>query len=1407
MHSHFRQWLVVLLLSLLSLSAHATRYEITTTEDPDPADPSECSIRNAIVAINTKQDEGACEAGTGNDRLELEPGETYVLTRELQIGGEQDKDGDAVNPTVRFVLTDDNEEGENNAVIDLGGSDRAFTIKGDAQLVLAGITVTNGNAAGGNGGLVNVEANGSIQLSGKSRLTGGSAANGGLIYAVSGLVDIREESWLENGNASGAGGALYLAGESLLQINGSALSGNHSDGNGGAVALERAGVPFVGNLAMTNAYIGENTAGGHGGALSMDGDQVNLAAVNTTFAGNKSGAGAGAIHFPAPITSQGLLFNNVTIANNTSAGASGSFYMESGDSEDVIVNSVVVGDLDNNGNVGNGDCAPNSALNDADNDTVFLGWNVLGSRCTDGDTTNTDATDGGQDSIQVLANKNGVCSGGGSCDPADLDPFPGYLPAPDIGAGTVVAREKGRSVTAANNACQSQDQRGVSRLEEANCDAGAIEFETAVGNVDEFDIAWGESVLVDVVENDLGDSRVDCNRLADPGDCVELVIPPERPGASVSFETGAAGDYPDGYPRALYNPGERYHGLDRFAYRIHRDAFDATWQGRDVEAEVNIVAEPEQGLQEDDSIDQLGGLSGLWLMVLAMAGFSRRRMLPGLLVALLAPLAQAAEIKVTSLADNDINGDGVCTLREAINSSRDNAVNPEPACADGQDGSDTIVLPRGCITLDPGEGPLLVQDLITIRGEGAHGVDAAQGLSGAECDPNDDANADWTEGTIIRASDSAGSAGMRIIDAENSLRLEDMSLMYGDATLDGGALRTGSGLTLQRVEFYANRTSANGGAIYLVGNPDPADPQEVIIHDSYFLENIAGGDGGALSMAATYHDQEILDSTFEGNQAGNTGSGGAIKFAMINGGAWLTNITVTNNEAGDGAGGMDLREVVRNSTGSGSGTPTVVIGNSTIFGNTNAGGGPGGLDLGEEQIIDSRSARDIRLNNSILGGNSDNRCSAAATPQPFDELMFNLLSDSDAGSCMGGAEQDNDRESDTAISDALITPAASNVASNEQDFVPPSLAVQEGQGAAARILNSGNDDSLASGAAGNSRECRAEDVRGLPRTSGGRCDRGAFEFQETTAQDDRANISRQRDGRVLIDVLSNDSTDPQRFSIDPTSIVATPQPLPSGDLPGVVPVYRAFPDVKCGDQAGLQEAREDNPDVEFDEDNFECVVLYDPAHEFPLDENSPRNDIDCEPPDSDLPLEFTDDNLGAAFSYTYEAVDDDDPNNTDLSPSADVFFVITNEAPRISSQSILNQQGETRVIRLEAEDNFGGSLEWDSLELDQKPSFAARDDNGDVEGVGIKLNEPFEGYITYVPGDITKTFTDRFSLKISDSCGEESKAATIEIRYPQEDVAGGELLSGGVAGLWSLLGLLGLGGLRRRLRAPAPRRR
>jgi CSLREA domain-containing protein len=138
--------------------------------------------------------------------------------------------------------------------------------------------------------------------------------------------------------------------------------------------------------------------------------------------------------------------------------------------------------------------------------------------------------------------------------------------------------------------------------------------------------------------------------------------------------------------------------------------------------------------------------------------------------------AVAATITVNTFAD-ELNADGDCSLREAVQAANTNAA--VDACTAGTAGPDTIVLPIGTI---PVGAAIQVNETVTIRGAGG------------------------SSSTI----DAAGSTAFNSSAASVDNALEDLAL-------SGGMNASGGALAATRVDFFppAGTINTQSGAIAL----------------------------------------------------------------------------------------------------------------------------------------------------------------------------------------------------------------------------------------------------------------------------------------------------------------------------------------------------------------------------------------------------------------------------------------------------------------------------------------------------------------------------------------------------------------------------------------------------------------
>ncbi len=220
------------------------------------------------------------------------------------------------------------------------------------------------------------------------------------------------------------------------------------------------------------------------------------------------------------------------------------------------------------------------------------------------------------------------------------------------------------------------------------------------------------------------------------------------------------------------------------------------------------------------------------------------RLLPALfavlLLAVTAPAVRAADILVTSLADNEFL-DGQVTLREAVRAAAQD-VSVDGSAAGGAD--DRIGFAAGLT----GGTIVLTGGMFQLTGAGILAIDA-QAL-----------------GTDITLD--AGGASRHFYLDDTTLELRGLTLTGGVMAGDGGAVyATATGaLTLTDCTVAGNQASGSGGGLWLTG--------PVTLTDTVIRDNTCGSDGGGLRFAGALDVAfTATGSRVSANRAGSRGGG------------------------------------------------------------------------------------------------------------------------------------------------------------------------------------------------------------------------------------------------------------------------------------------------------------------------------------------------------------------------------------------------------------------------------------------------------------------------------------------------------------------------------------------------------
>ncbi|MBI2397126.1 MAG: CSLREA domain-containing protein, partial [Xanthomonadales bacterium] len=299
----------------------------------------------------------------------------------------------------------------------------------------------------------------------------------------------------------------------------------------------------------------------------------------------------------------------------------------------------------------------------------------------------------------------------------------------------------------------------------------------------------------------------------------------------------------------------------------------------------------------------------------------------------------AATIVVNSAADSNINGDGACSLREAVeNANYDYGARID--CVAGTVGMDVIEIAPGLGTMQLAQGEILIKRTLRIVGPAGR-----QEISGGNSSRIFDA--DFTlqtpglahelrfENLLLRD----GRAIALPIGCGGAIRLHDANItvasrvivdnlaftenVAGDNAGRGGALcaEDVDELTIRNSHFDSNRAYntgaagqyAAGGAVWML------DGDSLRIENSQFEGNVAEGssaEGGAL-WVQNVASFTLAHSTLRGNGTTLTPSASAVLLYDV-AQSWVSDSLLDSNGNRDGAGNpRDDASVFRATAGSG----------------------------------------------------------------------------------------------------------------------------------------------------------------------------------------------------------------------------------------------------------------------------------------------------------------------------------------------------------------------------------------------------------------------------------------------------------------------------------------------------------
>ena len=279
-------------------AAEQTFVVTKTTDTNDGAcNPTDCSLREAVIAANT---------AVGPDSITL-PADTFTLT--IADASAVDEDAAATGDldiTSNITLVG---AGASTTIVQAGTNTatsvgRVFEIVPAGNAAIAGVTVRNGSRSGSsdaggidNNGILTVT---NSTVSGNQAYYYGGIGNSGTLTVTNSTV---------SGNQGNFGGGIVNFG--TLTVTNSTVSGNQSGNSGGGIANS-------GTLTMTNSTVSGNQSDGSGGGIA---NYNTLTLINSTIAANTAdinndGIGRGGV-YNASAANVKTTFRNTLIGNNT----------------------------------------------------------------------------------------------------------------------------------------------------------------------------------------------------------------------------------------------------------------------------------------------------------------------------------------------------------------------------------------------------------------------------------------------------------------------------------------------------------------------------------------------------------------------------------------------------------------------------------------------------------------------------------------------------------------------------------------------------------------------------------------------------------------------------------------------------------------------------------------------------------------------------------------------------------------------------------------------------------------------------------------------------------------------------------------------------------------------------------
>ncbi|MEM8861536.1 MAG: CSLREA domain-containing protein, partial [Chloroflexota bacterium] len=259
--------------------------------------------------------------------------------------------------------------------------------------------------------------------------------------------------------------------------------------------------------------------------------------------------------------------------------------------------------------------------------------------------------------------------------------------------------------------------------------------------------------------------------------------------------------------------------------------------------------------------------------------------------------APAATITVTT-TDDELNSDGDCSLREAVQAANTNTA--VDACPAGN-GADTISRPAGTYTIllsgfnsedANANGDLDILESLTMigAGKGSTVIDGNTFNRTLHVNPAGTTNFAFHAEDLTLTNGFADN-GAGIFLSQSTARLKDVQIRSNGANVRGGGIFVNNSiLVIEDNTEIENNTALDGAGIF-------SDQQSSVqIENSFIRSNVASSDGGAAYLDS--NGDTISNTTIEGNQATRYG-GGIYNIEVL----LIDNSQIRHNSAIDEGGG------------------------------------------------------------------------------------------------------------------------------------------------------------------------------------------------------------------------------------------------------------------------------------------------------------------------------------------------------------------------------------------------------------------------------------------------------------------------------------------------------------------------